>query len=225
MKLLNKEYRNEKKILAKKEYEDRKKRYESLSIENKKKFSRMNFFNKFFGLIVIILLLVLLQVNFKIANVPSESMYPTLGINELVIAKKISKPESLTYGDIVIFKPYADTQPKLLYIKRLIGKPGDTIEVKIDGVYRNGEKIKEDYRYEAFTGQGGTMKPTIIPDGEYFFMGDNWNNSKDSRVFGTIPFEDIVGKMIFNCNPIGDKNINIFMNSISNENINPDFKK
>lgn len=56
-------------------------------------------------------------------------------------------------------------------------------------------------------------------------MGDNWNNSKDSRVFGTIPFEDIVGKMIFNCNPIGDKNINIFMNSISNENINPDFKK
>ena len=48
----------------------------------------MNFFNKFFGLIVIIILLVLLQVNFKIANVPSESMYPTLGINELVIAKK-----------------------------------------------------------------------------------------------------------------------------------------
>ena len=185
----------------------------------------MNFFNKSFGLIVIIISLIFLQTNFKIANVPSESMYPTLAVNELVIAKKISKPEKLTYGDIVIFKPYADTQPKLLYIKRLIGKPGDTIEVKTDGVYRNGEKIKEYYRYEAFTGQGGTMKPTVIPEGEYFFMGDNWNNSRDSRVFGTIPFEDIVGKMIFNCNPIGDKNIDTFMNSISTENINPDFKK
>ncbi|MFC2066056.1 signal peptidase I [Chloroflexota bacterium] len=92
-------------------------------------------------------------------------------------------------GDVVIFKAPNGRQGD--YIKRVIGLPGDTIEVKNRAVYVNGSKLNEPYiksppRY--------TLEPQKIPEDNYFVLGDNRDNSNDSHTGWTVPQEDIIGK-------------------------------
>lgn len=125
---------------------------------------------------VAILLAVLInQLLFFQVSVPTKSMYPTIKPGDRIIVTRVYDKKSLNRGDIVVF--YSDELNETL-IKRLIGLPGD--EIKIDNnrdVYVNGEKVEQSYVvYNG--GVGGTFK---VPEGQYFFMGDNRANSWDSR--------------------------------------------
>lgn len=128
------------------------------------------------------------------ARVPSSSMETTIMTGDRVIGSRLSYAFSEPQrGDIVIFK-YPDNE-KVLFIKRIIGAPGDVIEVTDGQVLRNGEAIQEDYLKVVTEGEFG---PYEVPEGHYFMMGDNRNNSADSRYWENtyVARNKIVGKAI-----------------------------
>lgn len=136
------------------------------------------------GVAIIIALLINRFAFFKVI-IPSESMYPTLKEKDQLFATRVYKPSNLKRGDIVIFNFYENGK-KELFIKRLIGLPGDTIEVKDESkVYVNGDLISEPYVKNKDI-IAGKYK---VPEGKYFFLGDNRANSKDSR-FWKNPYID-----------------------------------
>ncbi|BCK01335.1 signal peptidase I [Anaerocolumna chitinilytica] len=131
------------------------------------------------------------------AEVPTGSMENTVMIGDRIIASRLSyhfhEPKR---GDIVVFYfPDDETQR---YLKRIIGLPGDTIEIKDGKVYINGstEPLKEDYLRETPVGDYG---PYTVPKDSYFMMGDNRNDSFDSRFWEhTYATKDeIIGKAEF----------------------------
>lgn len=131
------------------------------------------------GFIIILIIFQTLIIN---CVVPSESMESTIMTGSRIIGNRLSyKFNEPEYGDIVIFK---DPDFKYRYlIKRLIGKPGDTIEIKQDGdhmvVARNGETLDEPYLNEPM--QIESELTFHVSNDSYFFMGDNRNHSYDSR--------------------------------------------
>lgn len=141
----------------------------------------------------IILMVALFLGCFKIATVPTLSMYPTLDQKEFLFCQKTN---SFDYGDIVLF--YSQENPGETWVKRIIGLSGDTIEVKDSHVIRNGVELEEPYLNEPIAYD---MEEITIPDGEFFVMGDNRNYSNDSHVIGPIPGNVMYAKMLFHCNP------------------------
>jgi len=135
---------------------------------------------------------------FSPVTVNGESMMPTLVDKEKIIVSKISK---LKRFDIVPFK--APDAPDKLYIKRIIGLPGDNVEYRNDTLYINNKVYKEPYLDEYKKSVSGLLTEnfslhslynmTTVPDDTYFVMGDNRQNSKDSRMIGFIKKEDIIG--------------------------------
>lgn len=97
-------------------------------------------------------------------------------------------------GDIVVLHPPVNQGKP--YIKRVIALPGETIAIRDGGVYINGARISEPYLDGIATSWGGSIghDEVTIPDGHVFVMGDNRNNSTDSRSFGTIEIDEIIGK-------------------------------
>jgi signal peptidase I len=97
-------------------------------------------------------------------------------------------------GDIIVFNPPVSSEKP--YIKRVIAIPGDTVQIKDDGyVYVNGVQLDEPYIKPGITKECGfACDPIVIPDGDIFVLGDNRNNSRDSRSFGTVPIDNIIGK-------------------------------
>ncbi|MCR5025717.1 MAG: signal peptidase I [Lachnospiraceae bacterium] len=134
--------------------------------------------------------------NFIIVNatVPSSSMEKTIMTNDRVIGLRLaymdSDPER---GDIIIFK-FPDNE-KILYIKRVIGMPGETVEIHNGEVTIDGEILSEPYLTTTTEGDFG---PYIVPEGHYFMMGDNRNNSADSRYWNNtyLSRDKIVGKAV-----------------------------
>lgn len=99
-------------------------------------------------------------------------------------------------GDVIVFTPPAPGEDKP-YIKRVIGLPGDQIEVRDNRVYVNGVALEEDYigdRESTCPTGWQHCGPLTVPDDSVFVMGDNRTNSEDSRYFGTVPDENIIGK-------------------------------
>jgi signal peptidase I len=121
-------------------------------------------------------------------RVEGYSMEPTLyGHQRLIIEKVSYRFHRPSRGDIVVLQvPGYD---KLL-IKRVIGLPGETIEIKDGVVWIDGQPLDEPYVKGSMR---GSYPPTVIPEGSIFVMGDNRNNSSDSRVFGPVSIEHIVG--------------------------------
>lgn len=153
--------------------------------------------------VVLILIFLLIQSCFTIAYVPSRSMYPTFAIKEFVVAYK--NPADIDYGDIILFYPKEES--KEIYVKRLIGKPGDTIAIHNGSVIRNGEILIEDFTLEGRTDY--EMDEIIVPDDCYFMMGDNRNASFDSRYFGSIPSSRIIGKVFFHARFFPDDQLKV----------------
>jgi signal peptidase I len=134
--------------------------------------------------------IIFLAVNFLIGRfqIQQVSMQPTLFEGERVIVDKISyslhPPER---GDIIVFSGHGT----LDLIKRIIGLPGETIEVHDNQVFINGQALTEPYLTQPTSGNLPAQQ--IAPD-RYFVMGDNRSNSQDSRSFGPIQISNIVGR-------------------------------
>jgi signal peptidase I len=136
--------------------------------------------------------------------IPSGSMEPTLKPGDRVLVNKLSYDlHSIHRGDIVVFKrPPSEAQDPTIkdLIKRVIGLPGDRIEGRDGQVYINGQLLKEPYLP---AGTPTTSLPLqTVPAGQYFVMGDNRTNSKDSRFIGTIPGHLIVGRAFIRVWPL-----------------------
>jgi signal peptidase I len=132
-------------------------------------------------------------------RIPSKSMVPTLEVGDRVLVNKfIYRFEAPKRGDIVIFNAVkANTHETL--IKRVIGLPGDKIELRHGTLFLNGPRHNEPYVVVNNPCVRGIPKtcsygPVTVPKGHYFMMGDNRANSEDSRYFGPVPGGDIKGE-------------------------------
>ncbi len=127
--------------------------------------------------------------------IPSSSMRPTLEVNDRLIIEKLSyRFREPVRGDVIVFNPTESLEAenfKDAFIKRIIGLPGETIQVKAGKVYVNGKKILEEYIFEAPNYNYG---PSRVPENEYLVLGDNRNNSYDSHYWGFVPKDKIIGK-------------------------------
>ena len=151
--------------------------------------------------------------------IPSASMQPTLALNDRILVNQLDRQPGR--GDIVVFHAIPGTQaedaPKDL-VKRVIGLPGDTIEAKDGIVYINGAPLAERYLPDgvytedfgpALKSPSGTpllddagRAVTVIPAGSYFMMGDNRGDSRDSREWGPVPGDEIIGSAFLRFWPI-----------------------
>lgn len=133
------------------------------------------------------------------AEVPTGSMESTIEVDDCILgfqqAYLFSEPKR---GDIIIF-PWPDN-PSVTYVKRIIGLPGETVEIKDGAVYINGTAIKENYLKEEMYGSYG---PYVVPEGCYFMLGDNRNTSQDSRKWENtfLREEDIMARVLFRYSP------------------------
>ena len=141
-------------------------------------------------------------------EVEGASMENTLHNGDNLIVDKLSyrfhDPERF---DIIVF-PF-HYEENTYYIKRIIGRPGETVQIMDDGsIYINGEKLEENYGMEVIKPEtiGRAAEPIELGDDEYFVMGDNRNNSSDSRtdMVGNITRENIIGKAWLRIWPVSD---------------------
>jgi len=146
-------------------------------------------------IVIAVVIFCALRVTINHSIVIGSSMEPTLLRDEhILVSKVIYDFQEPKRGDIIVFKYPKD--PDTEFIKRVIGLPGEIVEITDKGVYihqENGNDIVLDEPYIVeMAWQSYTSD--VIPDGEYFVLGDNRNNSGDSRAGWTVPRENIVGK-------------------------------
>ena len=126
--------------------------------------------------------------------VNGSSMYPTLENGDYLYMNKVS---NIDKNDIVVFDTHA--KQRNMYIKRVIATGGDAIKIKDSKVYVNGEELEEHYILEQeFWGE---MDEVIVPKDKLFVLGDNRNNSTDSRYLGFIDKADVVGEVFIRLFP------------------------
>ena len=114
-------------------------------------------------------------------------MDQTLEDGQILLLYKLA---NVDYGDIVVLDEEKEGE---IIIKRIIGMPGDTVSIRDNTVYVNGEEVEEDYAY----GETSDYEEITLDYDEYFILGDNRPISKDSRYFGPVKEDEIIGKVIF----------------------------
>lgn len=150
----------------------------------------------YFGIILVAVLLVQRFI-VQPVEVNGSSMETTLSNEDHLLLEKVkytfSKPDRF---DVIVFQPYEEEED-LFYIKRVIGLPGETVQIIDSIIYINGEPLFETFGNEnVIKNPGLASDPIVIGDDEYFVLGDNRNNSKDSRdaSVGLIPSDAILGR-------------------------------
>jgi signal peptidase I len=158
--------------------------------------------------VAVVIKLLLVQVFW----IPSESMYDTLEVGDRVAVNKLAyRFGNVGRGNVVVFdlEPRADESlpsaavrtvaeaiglrtPQSDLIKRVIALPGESIEVRDNTVFIDGVALVEPYAI--WDGQNPTFGPEVVPDGKVFVMGDNRSHSRDSRIFGPVPQDRIIGR-------------------------------
>ena len=142
-------------------------------------------------IVALILALIIRQFAFQTSEVMSGSMVPTLEVHDRVIVNKlIFKFREPKRGEIILFKSTID--PKKDFIKRLIGLPGEEIALRNGMLLINGKVIPQ--KQWNIIWDSTNFGPKKIPEGSYFFMGDNRPGSYDSRFWGYVPKKYIIGK-------------------------------
>jgi signal peptidase I len=143
----------------------------------------------------------ILQTTVQSSIVEGSSMQPTLENNQrLIVVKAVYHFREPQRGDIIIIHPPV-AAPEKQWVKRVIGLPGDTVEVKNHIVYVNGIALKEPYINET---PNYTMKPVVVETGEYFVLGDNRNASTDSHYGWTVAKTGIVGEVWLRLWPLSE---------------------
>lgn len=133
-------------------------------------------------------------------KVSGSSMFPTFHDGDYILTDKVSyKVGEPSRGDVIVLKnPNDESQD---FIKRIIGMPGDTIELKQGYIYLDGQRLTEIYLPQETSTAGGRFltENSLIKVGtnQYFVIGDNRDHSSDSREWGTVPKEKIIGKTFF----------------------------
>lgn len=135
--------------------------------------------------------------DFETRYIPSKAMLPTFQVNDKVLIDKHTYRSQLPKrGDIILFYPPEALQKqgfKDVFTKRVIGLPGDNLEIKSGKVYINDRPLEESYILEPISYEHKKIK---IPENSYFVLGDNRNNSFDSHYWGFVPRNYIYGKAI-----------------------------
>ena len=194
-------------------------------INNREIFKKIFSFLKETLATILFVLIAVIVIRFFVGElrwIPSGSMHPTLIEKDRLFVEKLSKPfRELQRGDVIVFYPPDEPLKKdffsiisrltglmckdIAFIKRIIGMPGDKFEIKLedDGyyVYINDKKLEEPYilsktdwmpcRDDMYCG------PFTVPEDNYFMMGDNRGNSQDSRFWGFLPKNRVIGRAIF----------------------------
>lgn len=138
---------------------------------------------------------------FRPFEVKGESMYPNFYNNEYVLTNLVSlRFQNPKAGDVIVFKAPLDSEKD--YIKRVIGTPGDTISIKDGQVYVNDQRLNETayLKPDVKTYPGNFLTDTnsiTVPEGKYFVLGDNRINSSDSREWGFVKKDEIIGNSMF----------------------------
>jgi len=136
----------------------------------------------------------LLRLTVQSYTVVMSSMEPNFQDGECIMVKKLSyRSSGPQRGDVVIFDPPFDSEYP--FIKRVIGLPGETVEINDGKVSINGTPLEEDEYIAAQPNY--TMSAQEVPENEYFVLGDNRNNSNDSHNGWTVPWDNIIGKAWF----------------------------
>jgi signal peptidase I len=136
-------------------------------------------------------------------------MNPTFYDGNRILVNKLSVDfGTINVGDIVVFKAPPDVaricnDSVTDLVKRVIGLPGDVLTTKGNTIYRNGKRL--DQKWSVFPAMGpNPIKDVTVPAGQYFMMGDNHANSCDSRMWGTVPKSDIIGKVFLKIWPLSE---------------------
>lgn len=149
---------------------------------------------------VLIMTVILFHYVFMLSFVPTESMAGTINAGNHIICSRYGvEEEDIQRYDVLVFMPPDD--PEMFYIKRVIGLPGETLEVRDGKVYADGQELDDSFTNGPQNRKGdGIYK---VPDGCYFFLGDNRNNSNDSRYWKQkyVPAANIKAKARLICFP------------------------
>jgi len=126
--------------------------------------------------------------------IPSGSMEPTLMVDDrILVAKFLYRFEPVQRGDVIVFR--YPLNPSRDFVKRVIGLPGQHVQLKEGVVYVDGARVSE--KGYTIRPDFGNYGPITVPPNEYFVLGDNRNNSEDSRFFGYVPRANIIGRAVF----------------------------
>lgn len=127
--------------------------------------------------------------------VPTDSMAPTIHPDDRIWVEKMGfRFTGIKRGDIIVFYPPDSAPHSVLWVKRVIGLPGETVEIKRGSVYINHEPLSEPYIVNK---SDYDYSPITLSSHHCFVLGDNRNNSQDSHCWGELPLENIQGRMIF----------------------------
>lgn len=163
--------------------------------------------------IIVIALLISMPIRFFIAEpfvVNGASMDPTFSTGQFLIVDRLTyKMSQPTRGDVIVFE--YPNNPSVYYIKRIVGLPGETVRIK-DGVvsienkdFPKGFTLDEPYVERSHKSYENMI--TTLGDSEYFVMGDNRNQSSDSRAWGSLEYKFIVGKPLLRLLPVNSLSI------------------
>jgi signal peptidase I len=145
--------------------------------------------------VLLSLALIIIVFLYQPVKVEGTSMAPLLSDQERIFINKfVYRFEPIGRGDVVVFWYPLDHAKS--FIKRVVGLPGETIELKQGRLFVDGGEIREVYVPASFF-DGSSYGPMQIPQGSYFVMGDHRDSSNDSRMFGPVPRDFIYGKAVF----------------------------
>jgi signal peptidase I len=137
-------------------------------------------------------------------KVEGTSMLPRLHDGERILVNKLvyyGMPH-LARGDVIVF--WFPNNPSQSYVKRIIGLPSESVELRGGRIYINGQELQEPYLDQQLELRRDSLRPVVVKEHYYFVMGDNRDNSSDSRLWGLVPEKYIYGKALFRFWPLAD---------------------